>query len=188
MPMPIPRSVLWFTTFTSLIWCCGGLAAFPAHAATPAANETNISPGQVAVDERLGQVAALDVVLKDEAGQPVVLRELVDRPTILTLNYFRCAGICSPQLNGLAEAVNLTHAALGQGFRIITVSFDERDTPDIAQRKRLNYLQELKRPVTPHDWRFLLAMRGLPAGSLIQWASSIEESVMTSCTLGHLCF
>ena len=38
---------------------------------------------------------------------------------------------------------------------MLTVSFDERDTPEIAARKRSNYLQEVKRPIAPTDWRFL---------------------------------
>jgi protein SCO1 len=111
--------------------------------------------GEVGLDEKLGQRAALDVVLRDEDGKNVVLRSLVDRPTILTLNYFRCAGICSPQLNGLAKAITHSNAALGKDYRVVTVSFDDRDTAEIAARKRVNYLDEVKRPATPDDWRFL---------------------------------
>jgi protein SCO1 len=137
------------------MFCSLAQARAPAEAIADSANQATLKPEDVGVDEKLGQFAYLDVVLKDEAGHPITLRELVDRPTILTLNYFRCAGICSPQLNGLAEAVNLTHAEFGKNFRIVTVSFDERDTPDIASRKRANYLQEVKRPISPADWRFL---------------------------------
>ena len=51
------------------------------------------------------------------------------------------AGVCSHQLNGLAEAVNLSHVEIGRDYRIITVSFDDRDTADIAAKKRSNYVQ-----------------------------------------------
>lgn len=116
-------------------------------------------PGELGVDEKLGRVAALDVQLRDEDGRDVALRELVDRPTILTLNYFRCAGICSPQLNGLADAINMTRAEFGKAFRVVTVSFDERDTPEVANRKRGNYLLEIRRPASLDDWRFLTGDR-----------------------------
>lgn len=127
----------------------------PAEAQSTSGDPSAIRPEEVGIDEKLGQVIPLDLALRDEEGQSVTLRSLIDRPTLLTLNYFRCAGICSPQLNALAEAVNLTQADIGKSYRIITVSFDPRDTPDIAARKRSNYLQEVKRPISPADWRFL---------------------------------
>lgn len=113
------------------------------------------SPQEVGVDEKLGQTAALDLVLNDEAGKPVSLRTLVDKPTILSLNYFRCAGICTPQLNGMVDVFNRTQAEPGKDFQVITVSFDARDTPEIAAQKRLNYLDEIKRPFPQAAWRFL---------------------------------
>ena len=130
-----------------------GWAKTPAEA--PSGDATLIKPEEVGIDEKLGQTIPLDSVLRDEDGHSVMLRSLIDRPTILTLNYFRCAGICSPQLNGVAETINRTNAEVGRQFRVITISFDDRDTPEIASRKRTNYLQEVKRPISPADWRFL---------------------------------
>jgi len=40
-------------------------------------------------------------------------------------------------------------------FRVITVSFDPTDTPEMAHEKRINYLKEMKRPFPPAAWRFL---------------------------------
>ena len=136
--------------------CHVGWSKTPADAQPPNLDPSSvIKPEEVGIDEKLGQVIPLDLMLRDEQGQPVTLRSLIDRPTILTLNYFRCAGICSPQLNGVAEVINLTRAEIGKKFKVLTVSFDERDTPEIAARKRTNYLQEIKRPIAPTDWRFL---------------------------------
>jgi protein SCO1 len=107
------------------------------------------------INEKLGSSAALDVALKDEFGNPVLLRRLVDKPTILTLNYFRCVGICTPLLNGLASALNRVELRPGQDFEVITVSFDPRDTPEIARQKQVNYLEEMRRQFPPQAWRFL---------------------------------
>ena len=74
---------------------------------------------------------------------------------MLTLNYFRCAGICTPQLGGVAEVMNRTQAIPGQDLQVLTVSFDERDEPEIAAQKRTNYLAEITRPFPPGAWRFL---------------------------------
>jgi len=110
---------------------------------------------EVGISEKLGQTADLDVTLQDEDGKPVTLRTLVDKPTIVSLNYFRCAGICTPQLNGMVDVFNGTQAVPGQDFQVVTVSFDARDTPEIAAQKRVNYLGEIKRPFPRAAWRFL---------------------------------
>jgi protein SCO1/2 len=122
----------------------------PTDQAAPA-----FTPQEVGVDEKLGATIPLDLVLKAEDGQPVTLRSLIDKPTILTLNYFRCAGICTPQLSGVAEVLNRTQAEPGKDFQVLTVSFDERDEPEIAAQKRTNYLGEITRPFPPAAWRFL---------------------------------
>jgi protein SCO1/2 len=109
----------------------------------------------VGIDEKLGATIPLDLVLKTEDGQSTTLRQLIDKPTLLTLNYFRCAGICTPQLNGVAEVLNRTEAVPGKDFQVLTVSFDERDEPEIAAQKRTNYLGEITRPFPPAAWHFL---------------------------------
>ena len=50
---------------------------------------------------------------------------------------------------------NKTEAVPGRDFQILTVSFDDRDTAEIAAEKRQNYLAEIKRPFPPAAWRFL---------------------------------
>ncbi len=143
------------TVILGITVCHIGWSKTPSDTQPSTDSSSAIKPEEVGIDEKLGQVIPLDLVLRDEDGKDVTIRSLIDRPTILTLNYFRCAGICSPQLNGVADTINRTDAQIGKQFRVLTVSFDERDTPEIAARKRSNYLQEVKRPIAPTDWRFL---------------------------------
>lgn len=127
------------------------LAAVPATAQVGTA-----AVEDVGIVEALGRPAALDVPLKDEEGRDVTLRQVVDKPTLLTLNYFRCAGICTPLLNGVVEVLNrMDQAEPGRDFQVVTVSFDPTDTPEIALRKKQNYLKQMKRPFPPSGWRFL---------------------------------
>jgi len=109
----------------------------------------------VGVTEKLGDTIPLDLTFRDEEGKPVKLRDLVNKPTLLSLNYFRCAGICTPQLLGMQEVANKVNAEPGKAFQILTVSFDPRDTAEIASGKRTNYLREMTRPFPPSAWRFL---------------------------------
>lgn len=136
----------------------GSAAQAQAPAPTPAATTDpapTFTPEEVGINEKLGATIPLDLVLKAEDGTPVTLRQLIDKPTILTLNYFRCAGNCTPQLNGVVEVLNRTKAEPGKDFQVITVSFDERDEPEVATQKRTNYLGEITRPFPPAAWRFL---------------------------------
>jgi protein SCO1/2 len=123
-------------------------ATLPARAQGPARSEAGI-------DEELGKQVALDAALKDESGNDVTLRQLIDKPTILVFIYFRCPGICPLLLNGVADVLNQVTLQPGKDFQAISVSFDPRDTPEMAQQKRVNCLNQMKRPFPPKAWRFL---------------------------------
>ena len=110
---------------------------------------------EVGIDEKLGTTVPTDIELNDEAGQKVALKSLIDKPTVLTLNYFTCAGICTPQLNNLVQTLNALALEPGREFQVITVSFDPKDTAAVAAAKRTNYLRLMKRPFPPLAWRFL---------------------------------
>jgi protein SCO1/2 len=110
---------------------------------------------KVGIEEKLGQTIPLDQELYDETGHLVSLKSLVNKPTIFTFVYFRCPGICTPLLNELTKVVDKTDLVLGKDYQIITISFDHRETPDMAAGKKDNYMQLLKKPEDPNGWRFL---------------------------------
>ncbi len=134
------------------------LAAFPA-----AARAGEAAGAQVGVEEKLGQALPLaELTFADEEGNPVVLGDLVDRPVVLLLVFFRCAGICTPLLQETARVADLAALAPGKDYRIITVSFDPTDTPEMARRRKGAILQAMtRRPCPPEAWRFLT---GKPEG------------------------
>lgn len=121
--------------------------ALAALAQTPATD--------VGIEEHLGAQVPLDVTLRDEQGREVKLGDLIDKPTVLTLNYFRCAGICSPLLNGIVDVVKKSDMAPGEEYQVLTVSFDPTDGPELAERKKTNYFKQLPVTVPPGAWRFL---------------------------------
>lgn len=110
---------------------------------------------EAGITERLGASVPADVQLNDETGQKVFFRQLIDKPTMLTLNYFRCGGICTPQLHDLARTLNELALQPGKDFQVITVSFDPGDTFEAAASKRTSYLKMMRRPFPPAAWRFL---------------------------------
>ncbi len=110
---------------------------------------------EVGVDEHLGEHVPLDLVCLDEEGQEVILRDLVDCPIILTLVYYRCPGICTPLLNGLVDVLERVDLTPGADYRILTISFDPTETPDLAARKKMNMLKAFHEPFPPEAWRYL---------------------------------
>lgn len=125
-----------------------GAIAVPACAVTQ-------SGTSVGIDEHLGRIVPLDIPFRDEAGKDVTLRQLVDRPTVLSLVYYSCPGICTPLLTGLAETIGKMEPTAGKEFRVITISFDTRDTPRLAVEKKHNYMNLVNRDLPPRGWEFL---------------------------------
>ena len=120
-----------------------------------AGNAQMRTPSDVGIDEKLGSEVALDAVLKDENGKDVTLRQYVDKPTILIFNYFRCPGICPVLINSVVDVVNRMQLEPGKDYRIVAVSFDHTDTPEMARQKKANYLNQIRRPFSPDNWHFL---------------------------------
>jgi protein SCO1/2 len=132
------------------------LALWALSAGQPAFAEAPTEPAlNVGIEEKLGQTIPLDIKLVDEQGDRVSLRDLIDKPTVLTLNYFRCVGLCTPLLNGVAEMLQKIEQIPGKDFQILTVSFDPRDDAELAGQKKQNYIKQLGPAFPPTAWRFL---------------------------------
>jgi protein SCO1/2 len=99
-----------------------------------------ISP-EIGVDEHLDSILPSSLTFVDEQGKPVELLKLIDKPTILTLVYFDCPGLCSPLLDGVSQVVESMGMELGKDYQIVTVSFNYMDTPEKAVKKKETFLK-----------------------------------------------
>lgn len=113
----------------------------------------------VDVEERLGRVVPADLAFTDSSGRPVRMRDLVSdgKPVLLALAYYRCPMLCGLTLRGLARGLSGLGWKLGEDYRVVTVSFDPRDTPDTAARTQAGVLAEIGRPDARDAWPFLVA-------------------------------
>jgi protein SCO1 len=110
---------------------------------------------KIGIDEQLGAVIPMEIIYKDENGNPIVLKDLMGKPTILTFVYYDCPGICTPLLNSLTEVINKSDLKPGEDYNIISLSIDETDSPALALRKKKNYLEMIEKDISPDSWRFL---------------------------------
>ena len=106
------------------------------------------------VDEMIGQTIPRDLIFFDEKGEKVSLLQLTDRPGLISLVYFSCGSRCPLLLGNLAETLGKADIN-PDDYRVITISFDDRDTPAIASEKKRNYLKATGRPFPETNWRFL---------------------------------
>jgi protein SCO1 len=111
---------------------------------------------EVAIDQRLDAAVPLDLAFRDESGAPVTLGQYFGkRPVILSLVYYECPMLCTLVLNGLVRALRTLTFDPGHEFEIVTVSFDPRDTPELAAKKKATYLGEYDRAGADQAWHFL---------------------------------
>jgi len=108
------------------------------------ASAENTKPLEVGITEHLDEYVPSDIVLTDHNGKLVNLKQLINKPTVLCFVYYRCPGICSPLMNGLAEVMAATNMVLGKDYQAITISFDSRESYELGQKKRATYLKKLK--------------------------------------------
>ncbi len=112
-----------------------------------------VNPGEW-VQEKTGKFVPLDAFFKNELGETVTLRQLIDRPTLLLPIYYRCPTGCSFELANLADAIRRSRQASGS-FRVISLSFDSDETPETAATVKPNYTQLLPKDLPQSDWVFL---------------------------------
>ncbi len=113
---------------------------------------------EVGIDEKLGEFVPLDIPFYDEYGKTIQLKDIVNgKPTIIAIVYYRCPGICSPLLAGLAEVIDELDLEPIQDFNVMTVSFDHREGYIMASEKKKNYYSSMKKKIPFEAWRFLTA-------------------------------
>jgi len=91
----------------------------------------------VGIDQRLNEQIPLDAVFRDEQGKEVRLGQFFHgKPVVLSLVYYQCPMLCNQVLNGMMGAFRQVSFNIGEQFEVITVSFDPRETPDLAAAKK----------------------------------------------------
>ena len=105
--------------------------------------ETGLPPilRDVGFDQRLGEQVPLDLPFRDDAGRTVTLRQyLGDKPVLLVPAYYECPMLCTLVLNGVVSALRALPFDIGREFRVVTVSFNPKETSERAAANKAKYL------------------------------------------------
>jgi len=107
----------------------------PALAVKAPAQSTTVDAAIVQIDEtrHLGNRLRTDVTLTDSEGRDFLLADMLGKPVILLLSYYGCDGTCPTMNAELAKVLTkVERFRLGDDYRVLTVSFDRRDSQQTA--------------------------------------------------------
>ncbi|HBL75640.1 MAG: hypothetical protein A2W90_06140 [Bacteroidetes bacterium GWF2_42_66] len=135
------------------------LLIFPFLIALTSEGQINpVGDPEIGVVEHLDEYLPTDIYITGEDSKTVVLTDLIDKPTIINYVYYRCPGICSPLMEGLANVMDKSDLVPGVDYQVITISFDPTETIDLGIRKKTNYLNLVnKREQIAQGWHFFVS-------------------------------
>ena len=110
---------------------------------------------KVGINQKMGAQVPLDLPFVDESGREVTLRQYSGKPVILALVYFQCPSLCNMVLNGVLRSAKALEMTAGDQYEIVAVSFDPRETPEMAAAKKQSYVKTYLRQGAERGWHFL---------------------------------
>jgi protein SCO1/2 len=123
---------------------------------SPPANVRPPGLKNVGIEQHLDEQIPPDLTFRDETGKSVRLGDYFGKkPVILNLVYYQCPMLCGEVLSGLESALRVLKFDVGKEFDVLTVSFDPRETPDMATKKKAEFLKRYGRPGAAAGWHFL---------------------------------
>jgi protein SCO1/2 len=74
---------------------------------------------------------------------------------LLALVYYRCPMLCTQILNGVAGSLKAVSLDPGKDFEVVSVSFDPKDTYELAASKKQTYMRRFGRTNSANGFHFL---------------------------------
>jgi protein SCO1/2 len=110
----------------------------------------------VGIEQHMDGQVPPDLIFVDDTGRTVKLGEYFGKkPLILNLVYYNCTMLCGEALAGLTGAMKMVKFDVGNEFEVVTVSFNPKETPEIAAAKKKEYLRRYGRSGAAEGWHFL---------------------------------
>ena len=111
---------------------------------------------EIGFDQRLDQPLPLDTMFSDEEGREVRIGQYFgSKPVVLGFVYYDCPMLCGQIVNALTATLRTMSLDAGRDFEVVLVSFDPRETPALAAKKKAEYLARYDRAGAAAGWHFL---------------------------------
>ncbi len=123
---------------------------------SPPANMRPPGLKNVGIEQHLNDQIPPELTFRDETGKAVRLADYFGKkPLILNLVYYQCPMLCGEVLSGLESALRVLKFDVGKEFDVLTVSFDPKETPEMAAAKKAEFLKRYGRAGAADGWHFL---------------------------------
>jgi protein SCO1/2 len=123
---------------------------------SPPANMRPPALLNVGIEQHLDAQLPPHLAFRDETGQAVKLGDYFGKkPLILDLVYYNCPMLCGESLAGLTSSMRLLKFDAGKEFDVVIVSFDPRETAEMAAAKKADYIKRYNRAGAANGWHFL---------------------------------
>ncbi len=110
----------------------------------------------VGFDPPLDAPLPLGLVFRDELGRDVRLGDYFgQKPVVLAFVYYGCPMLCNQIEQSLVGVLKMMSFTPGRDYDVVLVSFDPRETPAMAARKKQDALSRFGRIETAAGWHFL---------------------------------
>lgn len=111
----------------------------------------------VGIVEHLNDFFPDSAKIISDNGDTIFFKSLVDKPTVVSFVYYRCPGICTPLMDGIAELINNSKLELGKDYRMVSISFNPNEDSELAKKKHDNYSTVVVKPGMDTGWNFFVA-------------------------------
>src|SRR5216110_333566 len=128
----------------------------PDNVGQPASGMPTILQG-VGFRPELNAQMPLDAPFKDETGKDVRLGDYLhtQKRVLLAFVYYGCPMMCTQLEQGVVGSLRMLSFNPGRDYEVVFVSFDERDTPEMAAAKKNTAMDHFRRKETAAGWHFL---------------------------------
>jgi protein SCO1/2 len=110
----------------------------------------------VGFDPQLNAQIPLDLPFVDENGKTVELRDYFQqKPVVLAFVYYGCPMLCNQVEQGVVGSLRMLSFTPGRDYEVVFVSFDPRESADMAAQKKKSAMEHFRRPETASGWHFL---------------------------------
>ena len=99
----------------------------------------------------------LSTAFTDETGESVFLDRYFHRqkPVLLAFVYYGCPMLCTQLEQGVVGSLRMLSFNPGRDYDVVFISFDERDSAQMAAGKKDTAIEHFRRPETASGWHFL---------------------------------
>jgi protein SCO1 len=141
----------------------------------------------VGIEQKLGTQLPLKTTFRDQTGASASLQDnLSGKPAVLVFSYLECPMLCPLVLEGLVRSLKPLSLDVGRDFDVFVISIDERDSPEMAQKKQLEIINRYGREGSEMGWHFFTGEKSAieevtrSAGFTYAWDEASKQYVHAS--------